>query len=569
MSHKHKTIEKAGTPEAYPAGSFFASYKPYAVIAFAGLLLYFRTVFFDFSYLDDNGLMDKFDFISKLANLPDFFRRDAFNAVSGGSYYRPMLTVSFMLDALWGGKNPGAYHFSNLVMHLAVCGLFYRVLLKLNISRAPAFFWALFFTVHPALTQAVAWVPGRNDILLAFFVLLSFLSFLAFLEERTKTRLAAHLLFLLLALLTKETAAVLCALCAFYLAFMRERQRESGGDALLWAGWFVVVAAWLAARAEVLKNVMGDAPFDILASLSGNFPALAAYLGKIFFPVNLGILQVLRDLPAWYGLAAVGLTGFLIYASKTKRVNYLVFGGLWFLLFLLPSFIQSSAAVPNFSEHRIYLPLAGFIFLLAELDLRGVFKLSGRGAAAAGAVVLCLLAAVSFFYSGHFRDKISFWKKAVASSPGSAFNHNNLGAMYYLDGDLSNAQRVLEAAAAINPGERRVHSNLGLVYMDTGRPKEAEAEYLKEIAIDARCDNAYLNLGLLYYDLGLVDKAEAVWETALLINPDFAKVYTNLAVLNYRRRNAARTKYYIEQMIRRNIYVPPGLLTPFAPAGKK
>ena len=560
MSRKNKVRPEIAVPAASPGAPFYDSYKPYACLIFAGFLLYFRTVFFDFSYLDDNGLLENFGFISDISNLPEFFRRDVFNAASGGTYYRPIVSVVFMLDALWAGKNPAAYHFTNMALHLAACCLLFRLLLKLNCERGRSFFYAFFFTVHPVHTQAVAWIPGRNDILLALFSLLSFSAFLSFLEGRKWTRFAAHLLFLLLALLTKENAAALFGLCAFYLVFLNGRKPEKGGYFSLWAGWAVVLAGWLSARVAFLKGVLGDAPFDIPGSLAGNFPALAGYFGKIFFPFKLGIMPVLKDLPVAGGIIAAAAAGFLLYAARPKRKGLVLFGFLWFLLFLLPTFIQSAAAVASFREDRAYLAFAGLIFALAELDIPGTFKLAGGRAAALGGGVLCLFFGLAFSYGGHFRDKLSFWKKAVESSPGSAFNHNNLGAMYYLEGDLAGAELLFDKAAAINPLEPRVHGNRGLVYMDTGRAGAAEGEYLKEISLDPRNDNVYLTLGLLYYNGGFADRAELAWEAALRINPGSAKVYTNLAVLNYRKKDKGKAEFYVRQMISRGLAVPPGLL---------
>lgn len=560
MSRKNKASRKITPAGVLPVDPFYASYKPCAWLVFAGFLLYFRTVFFDFSYLDDNGVLENFDFISNIANLPEFFRRDVFNSASGGSYYRPIVSVVFMLDALWGGKNPEAYHFTNMALHLAACCLLFRVLLKLNCDRGRSFFYALFFTVHPVLTQAVAWIPGRNDILLALFSLLSFSAFLSFLEDRRRTQLAAHLLCLLLALLTKENAAALCALCAFYLVFLNGQKPEKGGDFSLWAGWAVVLAGWFSARVAFLKTVLGEAPFDIPGSLAGNFPALAGYFGKILFPFRLGIQPVLEDLPLAGGLIAAAVTAFLLYAARPKRKGLVLFGFLWFLLFLLPTLIQSAAAVASFREDRMYLAFAGIIFVFAELDIPGVLKLSGRRALALGACVLALFFGLAFSYGGHYRDKLSFWKKAVESSPGSAFNHNNLGAMYYLEGDLAGAERLFDKAVAINPQEPRAHGNRGLVYMDTARPGAAEEEYLKEINIDPRNDNVYLNLGILYYNSGFTDKAELAWETAIRLNPGSAKVYTNLAVLNYRKKRKVKAEFYVREMISRGLAVPPGLL---------
>ena len=576
MSRKHKNLRKAETGAGLPGDAFLNSYKPFIIIFVAGFLLYYKTFFFNFTYLDDNALiLDKFDFISSASNMINFFREDAFHSHLGGSYYRPMLTVSFMLDALWGGKDPGAYHFTNVILHLCACCLLFRTLVKLNCDRASSFFYSLLFTVHPVLTQAVAWIPGRNDSLLAVFALLSFLSFLSFLERRGWARLAAHLLFLSLALLTKENAVFICALCFFFAVFIdKGRQPQCGAPAAavkgpkppsgsnfpLYAGWALVVAAWFFARREVLKSALGNADFDVFGSLAGNSPALAAYLGKIFFPFNLGTLPILKDLPISYGIAAAVLLGALIYISA-KRREFIVFGLLWFLAFLLPSFIQSASAVANFSEHRIYLPFIGIIFMLVELDIPGVFKFSRRGSLALGAGILCLFFAATFSYCENFRDRINFWKKAVESSPSYAFNCNNLGSMYYLEGNMSDAERMWKKAVSINPEERLVHNNLGLIYMNSGKLKAAEDEYLKEINLNPLYDNVYFNLGLLYYSGGFMDKAEASWETALEINPDFAKVYANLAFLNYQKKDISKAKLYIGRMRDRGFFVQPELLS--------
>lgn len=559
MSRKHKDSRKAASAAAAPGGVLSNPFAPFIFIFAAGFLLYFKTFHFGFTYLDDNVMLDRFDFISRFSNLPEFFKRDVFNTQGGGAYYRPMISVIGMLDARWAGTDPGAYHVTNVLLHSTACCLLFRTLLKLNYGRGTAFFYALFFTVHPVLTQAVAWIPGKNDVLLAVFSLLSFLSFLSFLENGGWARLASHLLFLLLALLTKENAVFLCVLCAFFAVFLRDRKAEKSRDPRLWAGWVLVVAGWFAARMAVLKAVSGDASFDVAVSLAGNLPALAAYVGKIFFPVNLGVLPVLKDMPMSYGIAAAALTAAMIYAARPKRVLFIAFGILWFLLFLLPTFIQSSASAANFREDRIYLPLMGFIFLLAELDIPKMLGLSGLRAAALGAGVLCLFAGVTFFYSENFRDKISFWKKAVETSPSYAFSYNNLGSMYYLDGNLAGAESMWKKALAINPRERLAHGNLGLLEMNRGKFREAEEHYFREIELNPRYDNVYLNLGLLYFGAGLPDKAEAAWETAVRVNPEFARAYESLAVLSYQRKDIGKAGFYIGRMREKGLPVPSGL----------
>ena len=557
-SRKPEKTRGAERPGSSPGESFLGPYAPFAWILLAGILLYARTVFFKFSYLDDQELIvNAFNFISHPSNIPHFFKEDVFHSASGGAYYRPMLTISFMTDALWGGAGPGAYHFTNMLLHLFACCLLYRTLGKLGQKKGPSLFYSLFFAVHPVLAQAVAWIPGRNDSLLAVFTLLSFISFLSFLEDRRPAGLAAHLLFLLLALLTKENAVLLCPLCLFYLIFMNGKEPASRPGAPLFAGWTAVVLSWLLARNAVLKAALAGGGYDIPGSLAGNSPALISYLGKIVFPFNLGTFPALKDLPLSYGAAAAAATLILLSASRTKRAGFAAFGALWFFSFLAPSLIQARGIVPNFSEHRLYLPLMGFVFLLAELDIPGTLRLSRRAGAALGMCVLLFLGIIDISYCGSFSDKIHFWKKAVESSPSRAFNWNNMGAMYYLDGDLPKAESAWKRAVLIDPSEPRVNCNLGLLYMDRGEIKEALRYFLEEIRIDPRYDKVYFNLGLLYYRSGSADKAADAWETALRLNPDYSKVYICLARL-YRGKDSEKARSYIERMRKRGLTAPDG-----------
>src|SRR5437879_296672 len=79
-----------------------------------------------------------------------------------------------------------------------------------------AFLSALIFVVHPVLTQAVVWIPGRNDSLLAVFGLLSILCFIKYAEEGKLSQLLLHFLFLIISLLTKETAISIPLICIAY-----------------------------------------------------------------------------------------------------------------------------------------------------------------------------------------------------------------------------------------------------------------------------------------------------------------------------------------------------------------
>ncbi|MDD5354392.1 MAG: tetratricopeptide repeat protein [bacterium] len=401
-----------------------------------------------------------------------------------------------MIDALLGGTVPFVYHLDNLILHLLAGVLLFLFLARLGYRRNLALLCSLVFIAHPLLAQAVAWVPGRNDSLLTIFVLLSFLAFLRYLTYRKWLFLLAHLLLLALALFTKENAIVTPLLILLYLQFIYRKSTSLMAKIYFVILWGAVILPWLFIRAAVLGALVGTADFQIFRSLWQNCPALLSYFGKIFIPFRLSVLPVMRDLPLWPGLLSLSLLVIALSWSKHRRNKYILFGAAWFLFYLSPSLIQSSSQTANFSEHRIYLAFIGILMVCLELDWFRDFAVVKWKPICAG-LTLVLLAGLNIQHNRVFQDKTAFWRNAAQTSPSSAFNLNNLGAMYYLAGNLAGAEAAWRQALALNHQEKLVHNNLGLIYLRQGNLVQAEKEFQNELALDPYSEVAIANLRLL------------------------------------------------------------------------
>ncbi|MHB9019846.1 MAG: hypothetical protein ACYC3G_03180, partial [Minisyncoccota bacterium] len=158
----------------------FKNWQIFVVLAIIVFSLYGQTVFFGFTYFDDNTLiLNNFGFISNLSNFIETFKQDVFHTPGASAfYYRPFLTIYFMISALIGGQDPMAYHFLSVFVHLVSVFLLFVFLQKLEYGRSISFLASLFFAIHPILSQAVAWIPGSNDSLATVFVLLAFIFFI-------------------------------------------------------------------------------------------------------------------------------------------------------------------------------------------------------------------------------------------------------------------------------------------------------------------------------------------------------------------------------------------------------
>ena len=251
----------------------------FAIVAF---ILFGQSLNFDYTYLDDQTLiLSSLDRLKSPAFAAHAFSEDVFHNPAGqGFYYRPMLTLSFMADAIAGKGSFAMFHFTNIVYHILATFLLFLFFVQLGYDRMRAFLFSLVFLVHPMVTQAVAWVPGRNDTLLAIFIFGSFITWLKFLNSGHKKYLLLHLLLFLLALLTKENAIVLPVLVIFFCIFILHTPLKK--FTLAGAGWVVISIAWMIMRSLALGQEH-QIPFSEQLSASlRNLPAILPFTGKIF-----------------------------------------------------------------------------------------------------------------------------------------------------------------------------------------------------------------------------------------------------------------------------------------------
>lgn len=492
-------------------------WRPFLFLLIIGLALYGRTVLFNFTYLDDNALIiDNYPYISDVSNIGKIFSSDVFFSTDK-NYYRPILNLSFLIDTTLFGSVPGAYHLTNIILHILAASLVFILFLKLGRSRNLSFFLATLFLVHPLLTQAVAWIPGRNDLLLGVLILASWLLFLNFSERPRLWTYLGYLFFFWLAILTKETAIFLPILTVFYFLFIRPERVNRHDRWLLVAGSGTVIFFWLLMRSFAL-GISGQEASGAIVSALNNSPAVLLYLGKLLFPFNLQVFPILEDSNLFFGLASLVVMALALWFSKSKRLEYLIFGLLWYGLFLAPSFVRLTG-LPDFLEHRSYLPFVGFLLILAETDwVSGPVKREKLRSFLA-LVLLTAFFIISYLHSGVFRGRLEFWEAAVKGSPHSPLVQRNLGAMYYLDGRWDEALKHYSTALTLNPSEPMAHNNIGVIYLNQEKYVEAEREFLEELEVNPGYDKALFNLGESYFFRGQKEEANKYWRAALLANP--------------------------------------------------
>jgi len=417
-----------------------------------------------------------------------------------------------VLDALSSGVNPHGYHLTNVALYAVAGALAYALFRTLALGRPMAFAGALAFATHPALAPAAAWIPGRNDSLLAVFVLASWIAFARNAERPSWWHKATHCGFFALALFTKESAIVLPLVCVAHVALAqpdawRRLRRPSalGGFALAWAALVAV---------RVFAHPAPPGAFPAAGEILAHLPLFVTGLGKVVLPVRLSVLAVPEDVLLWPGVVAWLALGIATWVVPGVRVRVVALGAAAFVIFLVPIVALPGSLV---LDQRLLLPACGAILAAGEV-VRALDLDAGVLVAAVAAVTMAF-AALTVAFEGAYRDSTTFAREAVEGSPHSALAHFCLGRDYQARGDDDRALAEYDAALALGPSEV-VHNNIAVIAMSRGLWVEAERELAQEVAFNPEYAKAYYNLGIVLRHEARMDEACAAERRAAERAPD-------------------------------------------------
>lgn len=470
-----KASKKKNVSTTQTAGSFSIP-KPMLWLILAAFIVYAPTLQLGFTDLDDTiFIRDMRSYTSDPSNLLTSFTRGVFH-VTNDTYYRPMFLNAMILNYQLSGENIAGYHFFNILLHIGAVLLLFQLLLKLDIPKTHAFLLALLFAVHPVLTQAVTWIPGRNDTLMAIFVLAFFYQSLSYAAHVKKSSLIWVVLFLLLALFTKETA-LFAAPAAFILLVLAKSYRWNDRKLLiLYTSWVVSIFVYLGVRASASLAHTQLAPVELMQDFISRLPLIIQYLGKIFFPFNLSVFPVMEDTVYYYGIAAILFIGVITYLARPIQNKRYWAGILFFLIFLVPILMVPRSMNEQTFEHRLYLPIIGILLMLPETILLKN-NLAPSRLVLFFSLVAVVFAALNYRHQPHFKDAISFWEQAYKTSPHSAYAVMMYGARV---SDKQHGFALMREAYRLNPDEKYLNYYYGVMLQEQDSIIESEPYLLKE-----------------------------------------------------------------------------------------
>ncbi len=536
MKRKHRGMRKdaAGAPAPAPAATAAAwpEWRYYALGAAAAVLALFwaygpsmRGAFL----FDDNVL--PFSLPNASASLGDWVRDR-----------RPVLMFTYWVNSqISGVESSYSYHILNVILHAVASGLIFFIVRRLldwaQVEKARrdvlAALAALVFLLHPAQTEAVAYLAGRSEALSA---MLAFAAFTVFLYRREKaatwTVAAAVLALFALALLAKEQTIALAGLLLLTDYWWNPGFSFQGVRAN-WRLYLPVGAAALAGVAWLWNTIMRSTTagfafkdFTWYQYFFTQCRALFVYAGMFLLPVNLTadwdfrVSRTILDRGALFGLLA--LVGLAAAAWHYRRRFPLASFGFFVYLVLMAPTSSILPIADTIAERRLYFGMPGLLLILVDAVSR--LKVERKALAAACLMVALVAAAATHARARVWADAVALWEDTAAKSPGKWRAHFQLGSAYLDQGRCDLAVREYQKTAQLHAVGYDLLLDWGLAYACLKQPEEALAK-LRLSAIMNPSAHVHTQIAKVYAEQSKWDEALAELATAEKIDPNDAVIY--------------------------------------------
>ena len=453
------------------------------------------------------------------------------HSYGGFGGYTPLVFLSYALEYRAAGLDPRAFHLDNLVLHCLNTVLVGALVLLISGNVWVGFLTALLFGVHPLHVEAVAWIPGRKDLLFSLFFLAAAISYLVHLRRqgRTSAFYALSLLFFCCSLLSK-VAAVSFPLVA--LALESHERHILDRKTLRRLAPFLALAAVFLALAFV---TMRSSPYGIPApriprtywqNLGLFFYAFVFYLSKIFMPLRLSP-RYPADIGGYpadlllNGVVFVLACAFLAIAYRRRR-ELARFGVAFFVFTILPTLPFHFAGQP-YADRYVYLPAASVLAIVAAFLLDRpsgpVRSYRTRIAGTLGVLIVLLFGGLTWTSSRVWHDSLSLWTRVLRIDPRSPLALLNRGLAYSDAGELDSALADFDAGEKIDQANANFPLNRGAVYFKKGEYDKALRDFDRTLALDPNSELGYINRAILWGRLRQFPGAVQDCTKALEINP--------------------------------------------------
>lgn len=532
-----------------------------ALIILMGISIYSNT-FKNELVWDDYFLVADNLYIRDVKFLRDIFTTDLHRfGLDRSNFYRPLQTISYMLDYAVGKFETFPYHFTNLFLHLASGVLIYFIALDLSKNEIISFLSSFIFVSHPVQTETVTYISDRADLLAAAFIFGGFFSFLRYCSGRKFSLFLIFNIFFILALLSKEISLIFPFLIFTWAMFYSDKRKEAN---LKQAYWSVgaIAALYIISRLTILHfrgNVFGlDANEVFIVRFLTMLKVIWRYFVLLVFPLNLHMernfpwIRNLADPAMWAGLAIIASS--CVFAGKAfRKENYASFAVFWFWISLFPilNIIPVNAIM---SEHWLYLPSFAFALVAAFVIFR-LYQFRSRTFKIV--LSLCLAANFSFYAykaitrNAEWRNEETLYYATLRYQPDSSRVYYNLGNVYVHRAEYPRAVEKYMRAVELQPDYAVAWNNLGLANFRLGKVDAAIGDYHTALKYKSDLASAHNNLGLALDAKWMGEEAKMEYEKAIECDPNYAEPHNGLGIYYAKKEKWQEAIYNFREALRK------------------
>ena len=495
----------------------------------------------------EDHTVKSFDYLEEIFT-NDFFSRNEHDIAYG--YYRPIVSVTYVIDyAIWGEHALG-YHLTNVLMHSMATVLLVLILMRIGFGGWTALLAGLLFAVHPIHTESVTWISGRTDVLALLLTLGALLAhcFLVEGEREGRRRWVHHgLVYLLfaLALLAKEMAVVLLPWIFFHRWYESDwktalrRTLPLVAVPVLYGLWRFVVIDIPAPQQSELHSA-GAVVLSALPTVLRYFAWMVAPYAQEAYVQN-PYVTGLADPRLLVAVPAAIVVGVLLYRSfRTHRAVCLL------VLALLSSFLPLLNVVriagPDdmgavMAERFAYFPSAPFLALVAAgfgiLATRLLRVEAGRRGLAIGgaALLLAAMTGATAVRNRVWNNDLALFEDMRAKTPEAPLIWSHLAFYHLRRGELAEAEQAIEVLDRLSPDTYWSLATRASLHVTRGEFEAAVAPQEKIIALTSEPNAPALNnLAFLYVRTGRSAQAIPILEDLTREGQNYSSVHANLAL---------------------------------------
>ncbi|WP_342630805.1 hypothetical protein [Marinobacter alkaliphilus] len=407
-----------------------------------GVVLYSSILGYEYVWDDTLLFVDKVS----LLNEPLSWELISQPVLFGTSYFRPFVFLSWYVEFQLWGQSSAVSHAIHLVVYILNCLLVYGLarvfLVNCKNHEIRALLAALVYACHPVLIETTAWISGRFDLFVSFFI---YLAVLVYFSGLRRGKLLAIGLCFVFALFSKELGVVLpFVIYALWMAkygvgfsLLNGSKRFLLENKLLVLMFFFILVMYFLLRSQAMGGIYhrGISWFYVTEAYFSDFLPFKAplfYLYRLMLPFLAG--GALHPYEYYWvkpyeSLAVIAFTlvAFFILlrglVRNKKELYWLVLSGVFCLslvLHIIPLTIGENLGHDRFLSTA----LAFFVIAVFRPDYANfLIRIKVRPKVASGIVGGCL----AFWFAlvvlthqsllGVWKDEFSLWQESYRVYP--------------------------------------------------------------------------------------------------------------------------------------------------------